>query len=153
MSRTWPIGTSPYTASIHILDDDSLLNIFYLHRPVPFEEQDDEGSLLAAKREWIFERWWYRLAHACQRWRNLIYGLILGSTFYLGICLVCTYGTPIADMLARLPPLPLTIKYIGIGYSDNITTEDEQGMSLALEWHDRVRSLLFRICRWGSSRL
>jgi hypothetical protein len=30
-----------------------------------------------------------------------------------------------------LPPFPLTIEYIG--YSDDITTEDEEGMSLALE--------------------
>ncbi|KAI0276410.1 hypothetical protein BGY98DRAFT_986246, partial [Russula aff. rugulosa BPL654] len=49
---------------------------------------------------WVEERWWYRLAHVCQRWRNLI----LGSATYLGLCLVCTYGTPVADMLAHSPP-------------------------------------------------
>jgi len=69
------------------------------------------------------ERWWYRLAHVCQRLRNPI----LGSTFYLGICLVCTYGT---YMSAHSPHLPLAIEYIGIGYPDIITTEDEEVMNL-----------------------
>jgi hypothetical protein len=76
VGKTWRIGDRPYTASIHILDDDSLLNIFYIYRPAPFEEQDGEGSLLEGKREWIFERWWsrYRLAHVCQSRRNLMLG-------------------------------------------------------------------------------
>jgi hypothetical protein len=52
-------------------------------------------------------RWWYTLAHVCQRWRNII----LGSTTYLGLSLLCTYGTPVADMLAHSPPLPLVVGY------------------------------------------
>jgi hypothetical protein len=36
---------STYSASIHILDDDSLLNIFYLYRPAIFDgDEDDEFS-------------------------------------------------------------------------------------------------------------
>jgi hypothetical protein len=31
------------------------------------------------------------------RWRNLI----VGSTSYLGLCLVCTFGTPVAGMQAQ----------------------------------------------------
>lgn len=38
-----------------------------------------------------------------------------------GVCLVCIYGTPTADMLAPLPPLLLTVVYIWIGYLDDIT--------------------------------
>ena len=74
---------------------------------------------------WIGERWWYRLAHVCQRWRNLI----LGSASSLGLCLVCTYGTPVADMLVHSPPLPLVIDYRIRG----ITAEDEEAILLALE--------------------
>jgi hypothetical protein len=40
---TWPAGNSSHTAPIDILDDDSLLNIFYLYRPFLLgEDEDDE---------------------------------------------------------------------------------------------------------------
>ena len=58
---------------------------------------------------------------------------MLGSTSYLGLYLVCTNGTPVADMLAHSPPLPLVIDYF-----DRITAEDEEGMFLALKQRDRV---------------
>lgn len=35
------MGNSPLTASIHILDDDSLLHIFHLYRPFLFGEDED----------------------------------------------------------------------------------------------------------------
>jgi hypothetical protein len=87
--------------------------------------------------EWVGERWWYRLAHVCQRWRNLI----LGSASYLGLCLVCTYGTPVADMLAHSPPLPLVIDYEDDGEDTDITAEDEEAIILALAQRDRVRRI------------
>jgi hypothetical protein len=118
--------------SIHILDDDSLLNVFYLCRPFLFGEDQDINILYWGGAEWVCERWWYRLAHVCQRWRNLI----LGSASYLGLCLVCTYGTPVADMLAHSPPLPLIIDYPG-----DITTKDDEAIILALEQRDRVRRI------------
>ena len=37
---------SPLTASIHILDDDSLLNVFYLYRPFLLGEDDNEDDRL-----------------------------------------------------------------------------------------------------------
>ena len=83
------------------------------------------------------ECWWYRLAHVCQRWRNLI----LGSSSYLGLCLVCTYGTPVADMLAHSPPLPLVLDYS----DQDITAEDEEAIVLALEQRDRVLRIRFTI--------
>ena len=67
----------------------------------------------------------------CQRWRNAI----LGSASYLGISIVRTNGTPIADMLAHSPPLPFIIDY----QDDGITVEDEEGAILALKQYDRVR--------------
>jgi hypothetical protein len=62
---------------------------------------------------------------------------MLRSASYLGLCLVCTRGTPVADMLAHSPPLPLIIDHIN---QDPVTTaEDEEGILLALQHHDRVR--------------
>ena len=132
-----PTGNRPYSASIHILDDDSLLNIFCLYRPFPLSEDQDINARLGGGVKWVGEHWWYRPAHVCQRWRNLI----LGSASYLGLCLVCTYRTPVADMLAHSPPLPLVIDY---QYHD-ITAEDEEAIALALAQRDRVRRIRFHI--------
>jgi hypothetical protein len=128
------MGNSPHV-SIHVLDDDSLLNIFYLYRPF-FLGEDENGlyHLQGGRKLWVQGRWWYRLAHVCRRWRNLT----LGSASYLGLSLVCTDGTPVENMLAHSPPLPLTVDYRREG---GITAEDEEGLLLALEQRHRVRHL------------
>ena len=124
-------GNSPLIASIHVLDDDSLLNVFYLYRPFLLGEDDeDEGiRLIGGKEGWVRGRWWYKLSHVCQRWRRVI----LGSASHLGVSLVCTDGTPVAYMLAHSPPLPLVIDY---RLDDN---DDEEGALLALKQYGRVR--------------
>jgi hypothetical protein len=71
----------------------------------------------------------------CQRWRYLI----LGSPSHLHLSLLCTYATPVADMLAHSPPLPLII-YHNDG-SHDVTPEDEQGIILALQHRDRIRRI------------
>jgi hypothetical protein len=111
--------------------------MFYLYRPFLLGENDDDDSVLAGGVEsWIGEQWWYKLAHVCQRWRNLI----LGSSSYLDLCLVCTHGTPVSEMLVHSPPLPLVIEY---NYEDpDIAAEDEEGFMLAFQMRDR----LFRLC-------
>ena len=107
--------------------------MFYLYRPFLLGEDEDEyARLVGGSERWVRSRWWYELAHVCQRWRNVI----LGSASYLGVSLVCTYGTPVADMLAHSPPLPLVIDY---SRKDRDITEDEEGAILALKHHDRVR--------------
>jgi hypothetical protein len=126
------MGNSPYTAPIHILNDDSLLHVFISTRPLLSGEDEDESTrLIGGNERWDRSRWWYKLAHVCQRWRNVI----LESASYLGLSLVCTYGTPVADMLAHSPPLPLVIEYLN-QYRDII--EDEQDAFLALNQRDRV---------------
>ena len=123
---------SPRTASIHILDDDSLIHVFCLYRPFLLGEDGyDYARLFGGDGGWAHGRWWYKLAHVCQRWRNVI----LGSASYLGVSLVCTYGTPVADMLAHSPPLPLVIDYD----RDRDITDDEGAIILALKHRDRVR--------------
>ena len=136
------MGNSPHTASIHILDDDSLLHIFYLYRPFTLGEDEPDNvlnsRLTGGERSWADERWWFKLAHVCQRWRNII----LGSASYLSLFLVCTKGTPVADMLAHSPPLPLVIDYYQFR---DITPEDEEGILRTLKQRDRVRRVRLRI--------
>jgi hypothetical protein len=101
------------------------------------EDEDEELGLLGGSGGWDLERWWYKLAHVCQRWRKLI----LGSSSYLGICLVCSKGTPVADMLAHSPPLPLVVDYYHGREHSEIAAKDEEGLSFALEQRDRVRRI------------
>ncbi|KAF8482887.1 hypothetical protein DFH94DRAFT_691051 [Russula ochroleuca] len=131
------MANSPYTPSIHILDDDSLLNVFYLYRPFLLGEDQDDDVRLFGGKGCVRGRWWYKLAHVCQRWRYLM----LGSSLYLGLSLVCTKGTPVADMLANSSPLPLDIEYRNC----NIAAEDEEGTILALKQRDRVRHVSLKM--------
>ena len=127
------MGNRPRTASIHILDDDSLLHVFHLYRPFLFGEDEDQFSRLWGGSEpWARGRWWYRLAHVCHRWRSIL----LGSASYLGISLVCTYGTPVSDMLAHSPHLPLVVDFYRADC--NISAEDEEQLILALKQHGRI---------------
>ena len=119
--------------------------MFYLYRPVIHDRYT--GNVIRwhynVEKGWDLERWWYKLAQVCQRWRNLI----LGSASYLGLCLVCTNGTPVADMLADSPPLPLVIDY-RIPDSEpylNIGAEEIEEINLALEQRNRVRRIHFQI--------
>ena len=88
---------------------------------------------LESRGRWNNGHWWFKLTHVCQRWRDLI----LGSASYLRLCLVCTNGTPVVDMLAHSPPLPLVIDYLCL--DDDLIEEDEEGIILALEQRERVR--------------
>ncbi|KAH9981788.1 hypothetical protein BJV74DRAFT_989281 [Russula compacta] len=67
-------GLRPHSTSIHTLDDDSLLEIFYLYRPVLLDEDEVDDIRILQGGEWDRERWWYKIAHVCRRWRYLILG-------------------------------------------------------------------------------
>ena len=139
----------PYDAPIHMLDDDSLINVFYFCRPVALDHEGiglDGPSKENFKLERDLERWWYKVAQVFQRWRYLM----LASPSYLKLFLVCTNGTPLADMLAHLPPLPLIINYVvgyRLGYRNRrrLTAKDEEAILLALQHRDRVRRIHLRI--------
>ena len=104
-SSYWPVSNmdnSRRTPSIHVLDDDSLLHVFNFCRP--FVRNEDGPA------SWRYNgRWWYALSHVRRRWRNIV----LGSATYLGLSLLCTYGTPIADMLAHSPPFHSSLVTLG----------------------------------------
>ena len=85
---------------------------------------------------WMRERWWHWLTQVCQRWRNLV----LQSASYLRLSLVCARGTPVSKMLANSPPFPLIIDHFDEAYRD-LTTEDEEGITIALQHRDRVRRI------------
>ncbi|KAI0245644.1 hypothetical protein BJV78DRAFT_1158471 [Lactifluus subvellereus] len=119
---------------IYTLNDDVLLNVFFLYQLDAQDEYDDEDGQFDFS--WEGQRWWYKLAHVCQRWRHLI----LASPSRLDLHLVCTYGVPVADMLAHSPPLPLTIDYRRRHHGMN--AEDEEGVLLALCHHDRVHRIV-----------
>jgi len=123
-------------SSIHILDDDSLLNMFHLYRSIIFDKDEADNPQIFAG-EWISERWWYKLAHVCQRWRSLI----LGSASHLDLCLLCTHRTPVAYMLANSPPLPIVIDHIKKYYKKPTNPKDEAGILIALQQQDRVRRI------------
>jgi hypothetical protein len=103
------------------------------------EDEDSDGEPISILDEtrWDQEHssWWYKPAHVCRRWRNLI----LGSASFLGLHLVCTFGTPVADMLAHSPPLPLVINYFDEDH--NIPAEDEEGLFLALKQPNLIRCI------------
>jgi hypothetical protein len=130
-------GDRSHSSFINIIDNDSLLNIFYLYRPVDSGDElsgDGVGDVLQLGK-WIHERWWYKLVHVCRRWRYLI----LASPSFLGICLLCTRGVPIAAMLAHAPPVPLIIDHFDDDHDP--TPEEENGIILALQHRDRVRRI------------
>jgi hypothetical protein len=122
---------------IYILDDDSLLRIFYLCRPVLLDENEVDDTHILQGGEWHHERWWHNLAHVCRGWRYLL----LASASHLGLSLVCTWGTPVAQMLAHSPPLPLIIDYL----DRDLTAKDEEGIRHALQRRDHVRCIRLRI--------
>ncbi len=130
-----PTGDRPRSTLIHILDDDSLLNVFSFCRPVILYESKANSSQILGGGEWIQERWWYRLVQVCHRWRCLI----LEYPSLLRLSLVCARGTPVADMLAHSPPLPLIIDHLDQHYG--ITAKDEEGIIYALQHRDRVRRI------------
>jgi hypothetical protein len=122
--------------TIHILDNYSLLNIFSLFRPNVVEKDRYDHFVWDI---WVRERWWYKLVKVCRRWRCLI----LASPSYLDLCLLCTPGTPVAEMLEHSPSFPLVIYYYQPDH--NLAQEDEEGLMHALQHRDRVQRIFLRL--------
>ncbi|KAH9976526.1 hypothetical protein BJV74DRAFT_861946 [Russula compacta] len=84
-------------------------------------------------------RWWYKLAQVCQTWRRVIFA----SPIRLGLTLICTSRTHVADLLANSPPLPLIIIW---GKPEPLVTEDGiENVCLALQHRDRVCRITLQI--------
>ena len=119
--------------AIDSVDDDVLLDIFGSYRL-----DDDEN--------WNLQLRWCKLIQVCRRWRQLI----LGSPSHLNLHLLCTDGTPVADMLDHSPPLPIIINYQNT--CATMTPEDEEGVLLALQHHNRVRRVVLHAPSQGLHR-
>jgi hypothetical protein len=120
---------------IYATNGDVLLNIFYLCRFHIGYDEDARDVFL--KRKCDRQRLWYKLAQVSRRWR---YPMV-ASRSLLALHLLCTYGVPVADMLAHSPPFPLTIFYYD--GDRRMTAEDEEG-ALAYMWLGRItRSAYF----------
>ena len=122
-------------AYINTISDDSLLKIFSRRRPVLLDEDEASNDRILEGTKWDTEGWWSNLSQVCRRWRYLV----LSSASHLRLFRVCTYGTPARDILAHSPALPLIIDY---GDEDReVTTQDEEGILLALQSRRRVRRI------------
>jgi hypothetical protein len=131
-----PRASEPLSTTIHDLDDDSLLHIFYIFRPSLIEDEDESGTIMW---RWGSQQWWYKLVQVCSRWPRLI----LGSASYLGLCLVCKPGISMVDMLAHSPPFPLII---GFNHpSRELTAEEEEGILSALQHRHRVQCIYLQL--------
>jgi hypothetical protein len=116
------------SSRIPTLNNDVLLNIFYLYGLHIRDEGNEDDSFVCR------QRWWYKLAQVSQRWRRLM----LASPSWLDLRLLCTYGVPVADMLEHSPPLPITVYYMDSDRFRRMTAKDEKGILLALSHHNRV---------------
>lgn len=108
--------------TFNTLNNDVLLNIFNYYR-------------LVDEKHWNVRLEWFKLAHVCRRWRFLVYG----SAFHLDMSLRCKNGSPVVDMLAILPPLPLVIDYRYATATIQVDALDELGIFHVLQLRDRVR--------------
>ena len=140
-------GNSAQVVSVQAFRGDLLLKIFHHCRPSLLgkdgTQSDHDDAHVLEGRKWDSERWWYNLAKVCRKWRYLV----LASAPDLGLSLVFSYGTPIADILAYSPSLPLIVDYED--EDREVTPEDEEGILLALRHHRRVCRI--RLCMPASS--
>jgi hypothetical protein len=117
-----------------LLPDVALLEIFdcYVNQPREGENEDDDDDDEDFKR-WFTPHAWHTLVHVCRRWRTIVFG----SPHRLKLGLLCKATTPVKEMLAVWPPLPIVIVLDRPRYEmDNII--------VALEHNDRVSE----ICLW-----
>ena len=109
----------PASTLIYVLNDDSLFNIVSLCRALIFDESDLEAIDIENMPEgsWSRERWWYSVVHVFRRWRYLV----LEFPSHLRLSLFYTRQTPVTDMPANSPLLPLIIDF-----SSDTTTDDSR---------------------------
>ena len=120
-----PLYSVAYRAHIHLLDNDSLLQIFGYYR---LEHEDN----------WNLRFTWRKLTHICRRWRYLIYD----SSSLLDLCLLLTVNSLSIVTLAHLPPLPLIIDYWD--KTTIMARKDEDNIHLGLQQHGHVRRVALR---------
>src|SRR5229473_4131319 len=121
----WDVGR----VTIDVLPDVALLEIFdcYMNKV-----REDDGDDVEAQA-------WHTLVHVCRKWRSVVFG----SPRRLNLRLFCTEKTPVREMLAVWPPLPIVVWRIGE------RTWGIDNIMAALEHNDRV----CKITLWDISSL
>lgn len=96
--KKWSTDNGRHSPLIHILDDNSILNISTLSRPALLDGRETDGLQILGEKNGAMmqERRWHKLVQICRRRRLLV----LGSAPHLRLSLVCTRGGHI--------PLPST---------------------------------------------
>jgi hypothetical protein len=113
----WGVGR----VTIDVLPDVALLDIFDCYVDQVEEIQE-----------------WHTLVHVCRKWRSVVFG----SPLRLNLRLYCTKKTPVREMLAVWPPLPIVVWGNGKG------TRDINNITAALEHNDRVCDIeLYNVTR------
>ena len=80
------------------------------------------------------------LVHVCHTWRRVLFA----TPAHLGVSLICDSRTPLKELLARSPPLPLIVYW---GSSGTFDTDDSlENILCALKHPDRVRRITLRMC-------
>ena len=110
--------------SIDTLPDDVLLEVFDQYRKISVDH-------------WARLQGWYKLAHTCSRWRQLVFA----SSLRLNLQLRCTFGTPVTDMINHSPPFPLILDY-GPHLLKKWTPADEDGVLFALQHLSRTHEIM-----------
>ncbi|KAI0260677.1 hypothetical protein BC834DRAFT_1044464 [Gloeopeniophorella convolvens] len=124
------LGTNP-RITMNELNDDVLLEIF--------------ASCISpdSKSSWFQQGTWLRLARVCVRWQSLL----LSSASRLDLHLFFTNRSPLASMLASLPPFPIVMEYdhraTVAEKRDMADTSDEDDP----EYEDESIHLLLRHCQ------
>ena len=118
LSKYFPLVT------IDTLPDDVLLEVFDHYRKLRADH-------------WACLQGWYKLAHTCRRWRQLVFA----SSLRLILQLRCTFGTPVTDMINHSPPFPLILDY-GPRLLKAWTPADEDGLLFALQHLSRTHEIM-----------
>ena len=118
------VTVSAGRATINILPDDVLLNIFDFIRAIPPEVRQDRVGRTCSS-------WWHQLVHVCQRWRTVIFA----SPKFLDLVLVCGPTTR-TELLGIWPPLPIIIRS-----KLNRDMPYDYGFNSEIRHHDRVREI------------
>jgi len=105
--------------SIDILPDDVLLEIFDFYVTISQRYLYHEVRVSA----------WHKLIHVCQRWRYVVFD----SPRRLDLRLLCTQRTPVTNMLAIWPALPIFISAASPSPASGVTN-----IISALRQHNRV---------------
>ncbi|KAH9954676.1 hypothetical protein BC827DRAFT_1272425 [Russula dissimulans] len=112
-----------HTLTIQYLPNELLLHIFSFHRLLSGEHNRPPP---AARR-------WHRLAHVCQRWRNLIFA----SLHHLEARLIIPRKSP-ETPLDSWPALPLSVWYEGYAHASKKQIAD---IVPAFEHSERIREI------------